>query len=324
MHAIWIDKPGGLDVLSYRECAQPEPNAGEVLVKIAAIGVNFIDVYYRTGLYAASYPFITGMEAAGMVEAVGAGVTELKRGDRVVYVSSRPGSYAEYTAVPASIVVPIPGEIDDYSAAAAFLQGMTAHYLTHGTYRIQTGDIIVLIHTAAGGVGSFLTQVARYLGAHVISTTSTAEKAQLAYEAGAHELILYTQQDVEEEVRRITGGVGVAVVYGSVGRTTFEQSLNCQRRCGYLVLYGQSSGLVPAFEPARLASKSLFLTRPMLFDYSSDRQSLLTRARVVLDWVATGKVRLRVWRSYPLSEASQAHGALESRAAAGKMLLLPD
>jgi len=189
MHAIWIDKPGGLDVLSYRECAQPEPNAGVVLVKILAIGVNFIDVYYRTGLYAALYPFIPGMEAAGMVEAVGAGVTELKRGDRVVYVSSRPGSYAEYTAVPASIVVPIPGEIDDYSAAAAFLQGMTAHYLTHSTYRIQTGDI-VLIHAAAGGVGSFLTQVARYLGAHVIGTTSTAEKAQLAYEAGAHEVIL--------------------------------------------------------------------------------------------------------------------------------------
>ncbi len=323
MHAMWIDKPGGLDVLSYRECAQPQPNAGEVLVKIAAIGVNFSDVYYRTGLYAASYPFIPGMEAVGMVEAVGAGVTELKRGDRVVYVSSHPGSYAEYAAVPASIVVPIPGEIDDHSAAAAFLQGMTAHYLTHSTYRIQTGDT-VLIHAAAGGVGSFLTQVARHLGAHVIGTTSTAEKAQLAHEAGAHEVILYTQEDVAEEVRRITGGEGVAVVYDSVGRTTFEQSLKCLRRCGYLVLYGQSSGLVPAFEPARLASKSLFLTRPMLFDYIRDRQSLLTRARVVLDWVATGKVRLRIWRSYPLSEASQAHRALESRAAAGKMLLLPD
>jgi NADPH2:quinone reductase len=321
MHAIWIDNPGGPDVLSYRECAQPQPNAGEVLVKIAAIGVNFIDVYYRTGLYAALYPCIPGMEAAGMVEAVGARATELKRGDRVAYASSRLGSYAEYAAVPASIVVPVPGEIDDRSAAA-FLQGMTAHYLTHNTYRIQTGDI-VLIHAAAGGVGSFLTQVARYLGAHVIGTTSTAEKAQLAYEAGAHEVILYMQQDVAEEVQRITGGEGVAVVYDSVGRTPFERSLNCLRRCGYLVLYGQSSGLVPAFEPARLASKSLFLTRPMLFDYIGDRQSLLRRARVVLDWVATGKVRLRVWRSYPLSEASQAHRALESRAAAGKMLLLP-
>jgi NADPH:quinone reductase len=182
----------------------------------------------------------------------------------------------------------------------------------------------VLIHAAAGGVGSLLTQVARHLGAYVIGTTSTAEKAQLAYEAGANEVILYTQEDVAEEVRRITKGEGVAVVYDSVGKTTFEQSLNCLRRCGYLVLYGQSSGLVPSFEPGRLASKSLFLTRPMLFDYIRDRESLLTQAREVLDWVATGKVRLRIWRTYPLPEASQAHRDLESRAALGKVLLLPD
>lgn len=323
MHAIWTDKPGGPDVLSYRECAQPEPNDGEVLIKIAAIGVNFIDVYYRTGLYAASYPFIPGMEAAGVVEAVGAGVTELKGGDRVVYVSSHPGSYAEYAVVPASIAVPVPDYIDDRSAAAVFLQGMTAHYLTHSTYRIRAGDTM-LIHAAASGVGLLLTQVAQHLGAHVIGTTSTAEKARLAYEAGANEVILYTQEDFEKEVRRITKGEGVAVVYDSVGKTTFEQSLNCLRRCGYLVLYGQSSGLVPSFEPARLASKSLFLTRPMLFDYIADRQSLLTRAREVLDWVATGKVRVRIWRTYLLPLASQAHRDLESRAALGKVLLLPD
>lgn len=322
MHAIWIDKPGGLEVLSYRECTQPQPNVGEVLVKIAAIGVNFIDVYYRTGLYEASYPFIPGMEAAGVVEAVGAGVTELNVGNRVVYASSHPGSYAEYAVVPATTAVPVPDDIDDRSAAAAFLQGMTAHYLTHSTYHLQAGDT-VLIHAAAGGVGSLLTQVARHLGAYVIGITSTAEKAQLAYEAGANEVILSTQEDVEEEVRRLTKGEGVAVVYDSVGKTTFEQSLNCLRLRGYLVLYGQSSGLVPAFEPGRLASKSLFLTRPMLFDYIRDREALVARAREVLDWVATGKVRLRIWRTYPLPEASQAHRDLESRAALGKVLLLP-
>jgi NADPH2:quinone reductase len=323
MHAIWVDTPGGSEVLSYREGTQPQPKDGEVLVKLAAIGVNFIDVYYRSGLYATSYPFIPGMEAAGVVEAVGAGVTELKRGDRVVYASSQPGSYAEYTVVSASIAVPVPDNIDDRSAAAAFLQGMTAHYLTHSTYPLQAGDT-VLIHAAAGGVGSLLIQVARHLGAHVIATTSTAEKAQLAYEVGAHEVILYMQGNIEEEVRRLTRGEGVSVVYDSVGKTTFEQSLNCLRRCGYLVLYGQSSGLVPTLEPARLANKSLFLTRPMLFDYIADRQSLLTRARAVLDWVASGKMRLHIWRTYPLSEATQAHRALESRAALGKILLLPD
>ena len=240
----------------------------------------------------------------------------------MVYASSHPGSYAEYAVVPASIVVPVPDSVDDRSAAAALLQGMTAHYLTHSTYRLQAGDS-VLIHAAAGGVGALLTQVARHLGAYVIGTTSTAEKARLAYEAGAHEVILSTQKDIAEEVRRLTRGAGVAVVYDSVGKATFEQSLNCLRRCGYLVLYGQSSGLVPAFEPARLASKSLFLTRPMLFDYIPDRPSLLARAREVFDWIATGKVRLRIWRTYPLAEASQAHRDLQSRAAMGKALLLP-
>lgn len=322
MYAIWVDQPGDPGVLFYRECAQPQPDAGEVLIKLSAIGVNFIDVYYRSGLYTTSYPFIPGVEAVGVVEAVGTGVTELKRGDRVGYVSSQPGSYAEYVVVSASMVIPLPDDIDDQSAAAAFIQGMTAHYLTHSTYRIQAGDT-VLIHAAAGGVGALLTQVARHLGAHVIGTTSTAEKAQVAYEAGANEVILYTQEDVEEKVRYITKGEGVAVVYDSVGKTTFEQSLNCLRRCGYLVLYGQSSGLVPAFEPGKLASKSLFLTRPILFDYIADRQSLLTRARAVLDWVARGKVRLRIWRTYPLPLASEAHRDLQSRAALGKVLLLP-
>ncbi len=322
MHAIWIEKPGGPEVLSFRECAQPRPNSGEALVKISAIGVNFIDVYYRTGLYAAEYPLIPGMEAAGVVEAVGPGVTELKVGDRVAYAYSHLGSYAEYAVLPASKLVPVPDDIDDRSAAAALLQGMTAHYLTHSTYPIQAGDT-VLVHAAAGGVGSLLTQVARQLGAHVIGTASTEEKAQLAYEAGANEVILYTQVDFEDEVRRLTNGEGVAAVYDNVGRTTFEKSLNCLRRCGYMVLYGQSSGLVPSFEPGRLGRKSLFLTRPMLFDYISDRESLLARARDVLGWVATGKLRLHIWRTYPLAEAAQAHRDLESRATMGKLLLLP-
>jgi NADPH2:quinone reductase len=322
MHAIWIDKPGGFDVLTYRECGQPQPDVGEVLVKTRAIGVNFIDVYYRTGLYAASYPFIPGMEAVGVVEAVGAGVTECNVGDRVVYASSCPGSYAEWVVVPASIVVSVPEDIDDQSAAAGFLQGLTAHYLTHSTYPLQAGDT-VLIQAAAGGMGSLLTQVARHQGARVIGTASTREKAQMAYAAGAHEVIVYTQANVEEEVRRLTKGEGVAVVYDNVGKTTFEQSLHCLRPCGYLVLYGQSSGLVPPFEPSKLASRSLFLTRPMLFDYIRDRESLLTRARAVLDWIATGKVQVSIWHTYALAEAAQAHRDLESRATMGKILLFP-
>jgi NADPH:quinone reductase len=270
MHAIWIEAPGGPEALSYRECAEPQPNADEVLINIAAIGVNFIDVYYRTGLYTASYPLVPGVEMAGVIEAVGPGVTAFKGGERVACVSAHMGGYAEYAVVPAASVVPLPDSVDDWSAAAGLLQGMTAHFLSHSTYRIQAGES-VLIHAAAGGVGLLLTQVARKLGARVIGTVSTEEKARVASEAGAHEVILYTQADFEEEVRRLTDGKGVAAVYDNVGKATFEQSLNCLHPCGYLVLYGQSSGLVPAIDIGRLASKSLVLTRPMLFDYIRDR-----------------------------------------------------
>lgn len=321
MHAIWIEQPGGPEVLSYREGAQPKPSSGEALVKVSAIGVNFIDVYYRTGLYPVELPIIPGMEAAGVVEAVGPQVTEYEVGDRVAYASHL-GSYTDYAVVPVPKLVPVPDEVDDRSAAAALLQGMTAHYLTHSTYPIQAGDT-VLIHAAAGGIGSLLTQVARGLGAYVIGTVSTEAKAQLAREAGANEVILYTQADFEEEVRHVTNGEGVAAVYDNVGKMTFEKSLNCLGRRGYMILYGQSSGLVPSVEPARLASKSLFLTRPMLFDYISDRQSLLARAKDVLSWIGTGKLRPHIWRTYPLAEAAQAHRDLESRASAGKLLLLP-
>jgi NADPH2:quinone reductase len=323
MRAIWIDEPGGPDVLSYREGAQPAPQAGEALIKTTAIGVNYIDVYYRAGLYMAPYPLIPGVEMAGVIEAVGPGVTDVTVGERVACVSARMGGYAEYAVVPVAVLVPLPDAVDDRSAAAGLLQGMTAHVLAHSVYALQAGDTI-LIHAAAGGVGSLLTQVTRRLGAHVIGTVSTEKKAPVAYAAGAHEVIVSTQVDVAEETRRLTKGEGVAVVYDSVGKDTFESSLDCLRPCGSLVLYGQSSGMAPALEIARLASKSLTLTRPVLFDYIRERQSLLTRARAALDWIATGAVRLRVWRTYALASAAQAHRDLESRATVGKLLLLPD
>jgi NADPH2:quinone reductase len=323
MKAIQITQYGGPDVLHYTSIDVPQPKAGEALVKIHAIGVNFIDVYQRTGRYPGALPFTPGSEAAGVVEAIGEGVTEVKKGDRVAY-AMQIGSYSEYALVAASKLILIPANVDDHKAAAIMLQGMTAHYLSYSTYPIQKGDT-VLIHAGAGGVGLLLTQMARKLGATVLTTVSTEEKAQLSREAGANEVILYTQTDFEQEVKRLTDGRGVQAVYDSVGKTTFDKSLNCLQPRGYLVLFGASSGPVPSFDPMVLGAKgSLFLTRPSLGHYVQDRAELMSRANDVLNWVSSGELQLRIEHTYPLSKASQAHIDLESRATTGKLLLLPD
>jgi NADPH2:quinone reductase len=322
MRAIRVSEYGGPEVMSIDDIPLPEPGPEEALVRVRAAGVNFIDVYHRTGRYPGALPFTPGMEACGVVEAAGTNVTELKPGDRVAYASQL-GSYAEYAVVPAAKLVPVPEGVDDPSAAAAMLQGMTAHYLSHSTYPIRRGDT-VLIHAAAGGVGLLLVQVAHKLGARVLGTVSTEAKATLARNAGADEVILYTEQDFEAEVRRLTDGEGVEVVYDSVGKDTFTRSLNCLKRRGYLVLFGASSGPVAPFDPLVLSAKgSLFLTRPTLFDYVRDRSSLLERAGTVLGWVASGDLRLRIDRSYPLADAATAHRDLEARATTGKLLLVP-
>jgi NADPH2:quinone reductase len=321
MHAIRVSEIGGPEKLVYQEIELPQPQAGEALVKIAAAGVNFIDVYYRIGQYKTNLPFTPGQEASGVVEAVGPGVTEVKVGQRVAYVLSM-GSYAEYAVVPASKLVPVPDGVDDQQAAAALLQGMTAHYLTRSTYRVQKDDT-VLVHAAAGGVGLLLTQMVHQIGAKVIATVSTEAKAELARTAGADEVILYNQADFEEEVKRITAGIGVSVVYDSVGKTTFDKSINCLRPRGYMVLYGSSSGPVPLFDPALLNSKgSLFLTRPSLGHYLLTQQELLERASEVLTMIEAGNLKLRIEHTYELAQAAQAHLDLQARATTGKLLLL--
>jgi NADPH2:quinone reductase len=322
MHAIRIHQYGGPEVLSYEEIPTPQPGAGEALVKLKAIGVNFIDVYHRTGRYPGALPFTLGVEAAGLVEAVAPDVTEVKVGDRVAYGPVL-GAYAEYAAVKAASLVPVPDSVDDRKAVAAMVQGMTAHYLAFDTYPVQKGDT-VLVHAAAGGVGLLLTQVTKRRGARVIATVSTEAKAQLAREAGADEVILYSQVDFEAEVKRLTDGKGVACVYDSVGKTTFEKSLNCLRPRGYLVLYGASSGPAPSIDPITLMNKgSLFLTRPTIGHYNPDRASLLKRANEVFNWIASGELKIRVERAYPLAEAAQAHRDLEARLTTGKVLLIP-
>lgn len=322
MKAIRVHAYGGPEALRYEEVPTPKPGAGEALVKVEAIGLNYIDVYHRTGLYPGALPFTPGLEAAGVVEAVGAGVKGVKAGDRVAY-SSVPGSYAEYVVAPERLLVKLPEGMDAKAGAAAMLQGMTAHYLTHATFVLKRGDA-ALVHAAAGGVGLLLTQMARRCGARVFGTVSTEAKAQLARGAGADEVILYTQQDFEAEVRRLTDGQGVHVVYDSVGQTTFEKSLNCLRPRGYLVLFGQSSGAVPPFDPIVLSRKgSLFVTRPTLANYTATREELLQRAGDVLGWVASGRLKLRIDRTFPLAEAAQAHRALEGRQTTGKVLLIP-
>jgi NADPH2:quinone reductase len=322
MKAIRVHTPGGVDALRYEEVPTPTPKEGEALVRIEAIGVNFIDIYIRSGLYRNPLPLTLGQEAAGVVEAVGPNVTEVKVGDRVAY-SGVLGSYAEYAAVPAARLVVLPDGIDAKTGAAAMLQGMTAHYLSHSTYPLKAGDTC-LVHAAAGGVGLLLVQMAKMRGARVIGTVSTDVKAKLAQEAGADEVILYTLQDFEAEVKRLTDGRGLQVVYDSVGQTTFEKSLNCLAPRGYLVLYGQSSGPVPPFDLAQLGAKgSLFITRPTLGHYTLTRQELLQRAGDVLGWIRDGRLKLRIDQTFPLRDAAEAHRRLESRQSTGKLLLIP-
>ena len=320
MKAIHVKVAGGPENMELVEAPTPTPGPKQALVKIAASGVNFIDVYFRTGLYKADPPIAIGQEAAGTVEAVGPEVTEVAPGDRVAYAMTR-GSYAEYAVVPAWALVKIPAHVDFSTAAAAMLQGMTAHYLTHSTYPLKSGDTC-LVQAAAGGTGGLIVQMAKMLGARVFGTVSTEEKAQIARQHGADETILYTQQDFEVEARRLTNGRGVDVVYDSVGRTTFDKSLGSLRPRGMLVLFGQSSGPVPPFDPNILNAKgSLFLTRPSLAYHVQTREELLWRAGDVLNWIDAGKLKLRIDRTYPLAQAADAHRALEGRHTTGKLLL---
>jgi len=322
MKAIRIHSPGGPEVLTYEDIPMPEPKAGEARVKIDAIGVNFIDVYHRTGLYPMKTPFTLGVEGAGIVDAVGDGVTEVKRGDRVAYAMI-PGSYAEYAIVPAAKLVPVPESVDTKTAAATMLQGMTAHYLTLSAYNLKKGDT-ALVHAAAGGVGLLLVQAAKMVGARVIGTVSTETKAELARQAGADEIILYTQSDFLAEVKTLTEGRGVNVVYDSVGATTFDKSLDCLRPRGYLVLFGQSSGPVAPFDPGKLAGKgSLFLTRPSLAHYTLDRAELLELSGDLFSWIQSGKLKPRIEKVIPMKDAAEAQRQLEGRKTTGKIVLIP-
>jgi NADPH2:quinone reductase len=322
MKAIQIQKNGGPEVMSLAELPVPEAAAGQAVVEVEAAGVNFIDVYHRSGLYPVQLPFVLGLEGSGTVTQVGSGVDTLAVGDRVAWAGS-PGAYAQYAAVPAEKLVEIPGTIGFPEAAAAMLQGMTAHYLAVDTYPIQKGDT-VLIHAAAGGVGRLLVQVAKSRGARVLTTVSTEAKAELAREAGADEVILYTRTDFEEEVKRLTEGSGVNAVYDGVGQATFFKSLACLRRRGMLVSFGQSSGKIPDFDPAILGAKgSLYLTRPSIFHYVADRAGLERRASEVLGWIAKGELVLHIGQTLPLTEAAEAHRRLEARKTVGKVLLLP-
>jgi NADPH:quinone reductase len=320
MKAIQIRQTGRPEVMVLTEISIPQPKPGEVLVKLRASGVNFIDIYYREGRYTTDLPFINGQEGAGIVEQVGASVTDFAQGDAVAWCNVL-GSYAEYAVVPAAKLVKVPDGVDLKLAAAVMLQGMTAHYLSHSTFALKSGDT-ALIHAAAGGVGSLLTQMAAQAGARVIATVSTIGKEKLAREAGAAEVIRYTEEDFEAETKRLTGGHGVDVVYDSVGRTTFEKSLNCLRPRGLLALYGGSSGAVPPFDLIELSKKgSLFITRPTLKDYTATRGELVSRADSVLRAAQTGKLKVRMEHSYPLAEAAQAHRDLEARKTTGKLIL---
>jgi len=321
MNAIQVKRAGGPEVLELVKLPVPEARGAEAVVKVVAAGVNFIDVYYREGRYKAVMPIVPGQEAAGDVVAVGTNVTNLKVGDRVAYTMVL-GSYAEYSAVAADRLVKIPEGVSYQQAAAAMLQGMTAHYLSHDTYPLKKGET-ALVHAAAGGVGLLLVQMAHGIGARVIGTVSTEEKAKLAREAGADDVILYTQTDFEAETRRLTGGRGVDVVYDSVGKTTFEKGLDILRPRGYMVLFGGSSGPVPPFDLIQLSQKgSLYVTRPTLTHYVATREDLEMRAGAVFSMIATGKLKLRIAHTYPLKDATQAHRDLEARRTTGKLLLL--
>ncbi len=322
MKAIQVQKSGGPEVLTLVDIPVPKPKPHEAVVKVSAAGVNFIDVYLREGRYPSPLPFISGQEGSGIVSEIGADVKSFKPGDRVAYTGI-PGSYAEYAAVPADRLVLLPPGITEQQAAAAMLQGMTAHYLVHDTYPLKKGET-ALIHAAAGGAGLLLLQMAKNIGARVIGTVGTEEKAKLAREAGADEIILYAQEDFEAETKRLTEGKGVHVVYDGVGKTTFDKDLNILRPRGYLVLFGASSGPVPPFDLVKLSQKgSLFVTRPTLVHHIATHEELQQRATAVLTMIAKGKLKLRIEHIYPLREAQQAHRDLEARKTTGKLLLIP-
>lgn len=322
MKAIQVQKTGGPEALTLVDIPVPKPRPNEVLVKISAIGVNFIDVYFREGRYPSPLPFVDGQEASGTVAEAGSEAKSFKSGDRVAYTNVL-GSYAEYSVVPADRLLKVPDNIKDQEAAAAMLQGMTAHYLVFSTYPLKKGET-ALIHAAAGGVGLLLVQMARNIGAQVIATVGSEEKAGLARDAGADHVIIYSQQDFEAETKRITDGKGVHVVYDGVGKSTFDKDLNIMRPRGYVVLFGGASGAVPPFDPIKLSQKgSLFLTRPTLLHYSSAREELEWRSSDVFNMIGSGKLKLRIAHTYKLEDAQQAHRDLEARKTTGKLLLLP-
>jgi NADPH2:quinone reductase len=322
MKAIQIQETGSADVLRYVDLPVPTPTEGKVLVKVRAAGVNFIDVYFREGRYKADLPLVLGQEGSGTVEAIGPGVNSgLKVGDRVAWCGVL-GAYAEYAVVPASQLVRVPDDVDLLIAAGVMLQGMTAHYLSHSTFKLER-EHTALVHAAAGGVGLLLTQMAAQIGARVLATVSTTEKAALARDAGASDVILYTECCFDEEVRKLTDGRGVDVVYDSVGQSTFDKSLNCLKPRGLLALYGASSGAVPPFDLIQLSTKgSLFITRPSLGHYIHTRQELEKRATDVLNWVRSGQLKVRTEFVYPLAKAAEAHRDLEARRTTGKLLLV--
>jgi NADPH2:quinone reductase len=322
VQAIRIHETGGPEEMLLEELPTPMPGAGQALVRLDASGVNFIDIYHRSGAYSLSLPAVLGQEGAGVVEAVGPGVTEVAHGDRVAWAMVI-GSYASHALVPSERLVRIPANVDTAQAAAVMLQGMTAHYLAFGVGSLGAEDTC-LVHAAAGGVGHLLCQMLKMRGVRVIGTVSTEQKAQVARESGADDVILYTEKDFATETRRLTDGAGVSVVYDSVGRDTFERSLSVLRPRGALVLFGQSSGPVGAFDPQVLNAKgSLWLTRPSLAHYILTRAELTARADEVLGWIASGKLRLRIDSTFPLADAAQAHRALASRSTMGKVLLIP-
>jgi NADPH2:quinone reductase len=322
MKAIRVHTPGGPEVMKLEDVSEPQPKAGEAIVKVDAAGLNYIDVYQRSGLYKLDLPLTLGLEAGGTVTAVGSGVSEVKVGDKVAYTGV-PGAYAQYAAVPAARLVVLPQGVSTKQGAAIMLQGMTAHYLASSTYPLKSGDTC-LVHAAAGGVGLILCQIARLRGAKVIGTVSTEEKAKLAREAGANETIIYTKQDFAAEVKRITGGKGLQVVYDSVGKDTWEGSLNCCAPRGMVALYGQSSGPIGQIDPQILNTKgSLFLTRPSLNAYIATREELQQRAGELFGWLRDGRLKLRMEFEFPLKDAAEAHRALESRKTTGKVLLIP-
>jgi NADPH2:quinone reductase len=322
MKAIQVRQVGGPEAMELVDISAPQPKPNEAVVKLSASGVNFIDVYFREGRYPSALPFVPGQEGAGVVTALGTDVKALKNGDRVAW-SGLQGSYAEYAAVAADRLVQIPDGVSDQQAAAALLQGMTAHYLSHDTYPLKSGET-ALVHAAAGGVGLLLVQMAHNIGARVIATVSTEEKAKLAREAGANEIILYSQSDFETETKRLTSGKGVDVVYDSVGKTTFEKGLSVLRPRGLMVLFGGSSGAVPPFDLIALSQKgSLYVTRPTLHHYIVTREELVARSSAVFSMLAAGKLKLRIEHTYPLAEAQRAHRELEARKTTGKLLLIP-